>query len=770
MTEPLVGLNIRGEANSRSPKLGLLPRGARVEIGERSRDGRWGKIARVIEGSIAPVRQGQPVDPAASTGWLFLGELEPDTGAPEAFDSVVKVDPPRAIRAGALIGHIGEYQRFEDAKPIAERSRRPLLHVEVFSGEDVPAFVARSRTYAQTLPASARTLLVIEAGAKLVQPGPPDASIAAGERVVAAADSPAAGRWAKGRRGAVQVAERAALGAYTTATRTYANGAIFTGWYVGGTPEGRTQNEAEATQRHYTKREVMMPSGPPLWVERAGLGAEGAAAARPAWTQFPLQVARASAPEAGFTHVVGRAELEALKPEDQAVDAQGKKWWRLQVTSAASEGARRSIGAGWVREADHPKVSWQSPWAWPGFELVDEGEVKPVDLMSRRLLNAGEVLGREQGDFKARADKVEGSALITKIYEQIDVNGDGQLDAQELRAAMRQPPLARALSRIIARYESEWGGEMAKWDALDPLMLDASGEWRAEKGRIAALRWWPDVVGKAEGFPADPTVHHIHPIALIANFFGDSGGCPNCKAAITAAQLKEIFPSAADAKINDVMAVFNEASEKFDLVKCRRKAHFFAQVREEVGPSIQALSENLNYAATALGGLFSYFGRHPAEAQQYGRTANHAADQAAIANRAYGGRGGNGDVASGDGWRFRGRGYLQLTLRGNYQAVQTEMDTRFAGNGLNIMTNPDEILAPRGGMMSAMGFWTHNSLNAVADRGESGDHVDAVTRIINLHTHSYAERRTHFTTTQRVFKLSECTDGRQGAAPAAAAR
>jgi hypothetical protein len=170
----------------------------------------------------------------------------------------------------------------------------------------VPAFVARSRTYAGTLPDSARTLLVVETGAKLVQPSAPDASIEAGDGCCRRRTRRRRGGGRRAAAGRCQVVERASLGAYTTATRTYANGAIFTGWYVGATPEARTQNEAEATQRRYSRREVMVPSGPPLWVERDGAGGGGGRGGAPGVDAVPA-AGRGGERAGGRVHARGRA-------------------------------------------------------------------------------------------------------------------------------------------------------------------------------------------------------------------------------------------------------------------------------------------------------------------------------------------------------------------------------------------------------------------------------------------------------------------------------
>ncbi|EYF01846.1 Hypothetical protein CAP_7727 [Chondromyces apiculatus DSM 436] len=233
-------------------------------------------------------------------------------------------------------------------------------------------------------------------------------------------------------------------------------------------------------------------------------------------------------------------------------------------------------------------------------------------------------------------------------------------------------------------------------------------------------------------------------------------GCPRCKAKITKEQLKEIFTSASDDKLTEVANAFNEAFEKFEINTCLRKAHFFAQVREEVGPTVKSLAENMNYSVDGLKGTFKYFRDNPQEAALYGRSKGQAANQEAIGNRAYANRLGNGDAASGDGWKYRGKGFIQLTGRSNYQNVQNEIDRRYPGSGVDIMANEGDILTVKGGMISAMGFWTLNNLNTKADMGARDADVDRITAVVNKHTHSYAERKTHFKTTKKVFKVPEC--------------
>jgi putative chitinase len=149
--------------------------------------------------------------------------------------------------------------------------------------------------------------------------------------------------------------------------------------------------------------------------------------------------------------------------------------------------------------------------------------------------------------------------------------------------------------------------------------------------------------------------------------------CPRCAAQITEAQVKEIFPSAAADKISGVTSSFNDAYLKFEINTCLRKAHFFAQIKQEVGASIATAAENMNYSPDGLRNTFGYFQRNPREADLYGRTKAHPANQQAIGNRAYANRLGNGDVASGDGWKYRGKAIFSSPARKTTRGCRTRL-------------------------------------------------------------------------------------------------
>jgi putative chitinase len=156
-----------------------------------------------------------------------------------------------------------------------------------------------------------------------------------------------------------------------------------------------------------------------------------------------------------------------------------------------------------------------------------------------------------------------------------------------------------------------------------------------------------------------------------------------------------------------------------------RAAHFFAQTAHETG-GFKAFSENLNYSAQGLQGIFGkYF---PGTLEE-----SYARNPEKIANRVYADRMGNGNEASGDGWKYRGRGALQLTGKANYEAF-----AKYLGKP-EIVTNPD-LVATTYAFESAMFFFDKNKLWDICDKGVSKDTILALTKRINGGTHGLADR------------------------------
>jgi putative chitinase len=157
-----------------------------------------------------------------------------------------------------------------------------------------------------------------------------------------------------------------------------------------------------------------------------------------------------------------------------------------------------------------------------------------------------------------------------------------------------------------------------------------------------------------------------------------------------------------------------------------RAAHFFAQTSHETG-GFKAFSENLNYSASGLQGIFGkYF---PGTLEE-----SYARQPEKIANRVYASRMGNGNEASGDGWKYRGRGALQLTGKANYKAFADYLGKQ------EIMETPD-LVATTYAFESAMFFFERNKLWSICDQGINDAAILALTKRINGGTHGLEDRK-----------------------------
>jgi putative chitinase len=187
-------------------------------------------------------------------------------------------------------------------------------------------------------------------------------------------------------------------------------------------------------------------------------------------------------------------------------------------------------------------------------------------------------------------------------------------------------------------------------------------------------------------------------------------------------KLKGHIPDTVIAQIPDVAA-------KFGINTPLRLAHFLAQCGHESG-GFKLVNENLNYSADGLKKIFpKYFA-------QAGLAESYARQPEKIASRVYGGRMGNGDEASKEGFKFRGRGYIQLTGKSNY----TEFD-KFVDD--DILGNPD-LVATKYPLLSAAWFFHKNGLNAISDKGADDATVTSVTKRVNGGTIGLPDRIKHF--------------------------
>lgn len=216
---------------------------------------------------------------------------------------------------------------------------------------------------------------------------------------------------------------------------------------------------------------------------------------------------------------------------------------------------------------------------------------------------------------------------------------------------------------------------------------------------------------------------------------------------ITQQQLRDILgASGADLRPGLWTDALNASMEAGAIHTTVRQAAFLAQVLLESG-ELRQLQESLSYSTQRLRQVWPQRFLSDAVAEAYAHNPQKLAD------KVYANRMGNGDEASGDGWKYRGRGLIQLTGRENYSSFGTAMH-------VDALADPDLLLQPAGAALSAAWFWQSKGLNEVADLtvGRDGDtHFVELTRRINGGTNGLLQRRAYWDRARQVLGVAVAT-------------
>jgi putative chitinase len=197
---------------------------------------------------------------------------------------------------------------------------------------------------------------------------------------------------------------------------------------------------------------------------------------------------------------------------------------------------------------------------------------------------------------------------------------------------------------------------------------------------------------------------------------------------ITLPLLQKLFPTTPQDTLTAYVGIFNDKLPAYEINNRKRVACFLAQVGHE-SAGLTARLENLNYGASGLLATFhKYF--TPAQAASYARQPER------IANRVYANRMGNGSEASGDGWRYRGKGLMQVTGKANHVAFAKWI-------GMTLEDATAYLTTLEGAVMGAVWFWTAHDLNPLADAHRITD----MTKVINGGTNGIDDRK-------RLWKLA----------------
>jgi len=192
--------------------------------------------------------------------------------------------------------------------------------------------------------------------------------------------------------------------------------------------------------------------------------------------------------------------------------------------------------------------------------------------------------------------------------------------------------------------------------------------------------------------------------------------------------LKGHIPDSVIAQLPDTIA-------KYQLNTALRLGHFLAQAGHESG-GFKLVTENLNYSAQGLLSIFPKYFKGADGKPSLKLAEQYARNQEKIGSRVYASRMGNADEASKEGFKFKGRGYIQLTGKDNYKAFDATVED-------DIIANPD-LVATKYPLISAAWFWNKNGLNALADKGATDADVTAITKRVNGGTIGLPDRIKHF--------------------------
>ena len=203
---------------------------------------------------------------------------------------------------------------------------------------------------------------------------------------------------------------------------------------------------------------------------------------------------------------------------------------------------------------------------------------------------------------------------------------------------------------------------------------------------------------------------------------------------LTLQQLKELLPK--NPYVEHWHRALAQLLPDYDINTPQRIAAFVAQCAHESG-GFTALKENLNYKAVTLRKIFPKYFPDDAIANHYASLPNK---QEAIANKVYASRMGNGDEASGDGYRYCGRGLIQLTGKNNYQSFADSLE-------MDVEDVPEYLATFEGAAQSACWFWESNNLNQWADKGD----ILTLTKRINGGTIGLEDRIKHYEHALHVF-------------------
>ena len=555
--EANAGANLRSKDN-RAVCLGFLLKGARVELGE-SVDGQYHTIKQILtRDKVIP--ESLADDPSQLVVWrdeLTDAVLKPEQNQ---MDRVIKVDPPQPVNAGDILGQMGQYQGYEDVLNSrgGDTPSSPLVHLEVFTTDDVDGFLAASREYAASLTDVDRQLLYLKAGASLNLLPEPDLQLGENQLLHLVSGCANDG-WVRVQRKAYQLIARSDL-AYDSQTDTYTltieqresfatllgeslvnipRSIKFNGFYYRERLDSATIDRAGNDYRL-----ISIPIGEPVWsewVDDLDKSDHNAAvtSGTALWSENPLEHIQSTQQIKREEVLKTRVLAKSIQQDD------GISWWEVTLDTVEQQQV-----TGWVKAQRGTDVELCSLWDWPGFEVLEQDDTSPEALYARHAFLGGNLLPEEKAPFASLGKQAEQGAILKTLIQRADVAPD-DAGLHNLSAMVGKESFIRSTAGLIAKHPSEWA-EPERWDGIDSLMPDESkADWEAEKQRIKKMAWWKEGLDSEE----EP-VSSLNFIKMVENVMASQCGC---RTGMTVSVLESIAPDVSKKSLVENTDSLNEA-------------------------------------------------------------------------------------------------------------------------------------------------------------------------------------------------------------------
>jgi predicted chitinase len=449
-----------------------------------------------------------------------------------------------------------------------------------------------------------------------------------------------------------------------------------------------------------------------------------------------------------FTQTKGKVkkDIHKIMPQDKCqpfTDKDGKRWFDI------GDGA-------WVSGTDVDADICQYDLDKLGFKAFEEPSTSDMTESLREgwikdgFTRIAEWVRPERG---IREKQV--SDYYKALLRKMDSDNSGDLSGAELRLAVNYAELdvRDIAARMVVRHDSEWfgGSSHHRWRTflkqLDPLCVSYVRQWFDD------MEW----MSKVDGFSSGAPVWHMHPVTFLDAIKTVESGFITLEM-VLAANLGKNEP-----QCKEVLPYLNKYADAYGMKDKKEIAHFLSQIGHESGFVIT--EENLNYSGEGMRRIFGCkkgpknynkanddcdLGRLRNKLWTQESTYAHHPEN--LANYVYAGRMGNDDEASGDGYRYRGRGMIQLTGKDGYQYFTNIHNKKNPSDNQDFVATPDLVISNlEYGVESAFSFWVSKKLNVLA----KSLNVYDVTFKVNGGHNGYDDRRIRFNKVAELININK---------------